>query len=176
MLYLATHRRHQSGARECGNKGRGRGHTPQKYHQMDIGSKHHEEVSSGHRAQAESVSTGCRVHYCSSLPEFYSLDRCLRRGHAFRYQNKEPKGTEHNTERLIERQRAPDTALHSTLQVPHQMVSRASPVLDHVLNPDHDALAHSAVFSGSEGNLYCVHCAADRQVHKQCIICHSCFV
>lgn len=43
-----------------------------------------------------------------------------------------------------------------------KMVSQAPLVLDHVLNPDHDALAHSAVFSASEGNLFCLHCASER--------------
>lgn len=35
-------------------------------------------------------------------------------------------------------------------------------LLDHVLNSDHDALLHSAVFSGSHGTLFCVHCASER--------------
>lgn len=35
-------------------------------------------------------------------------------------------------------------------------------MMDHILNPDHDALKHSAVFEGADGNLFCVHCASER--------------
>lgn len=38
--------------------------------------------------------------------------------------------------------------------------------LDHVLNPDHDALKHPAVFEGADGAFFCVHCAAQRQVRE----------
>lgn len=53
-----------------------------------------------------------------------------------------------------------------TFAPPHkakQRMATAAPLLlDHVINPNHDALGHSAVFSGSQGNLFCVHCASDR--------------
>lgn len=38
--------------------------------------------------------------------------------------------------------------------------------LDHVLNPDHDALKHPTVFEGADGAFFCVHCAAQRQVRE----------
>lgn len=42
------------------------------------------------------------------------------------------------------------------------MDARMSLTVDHVLNPDHDALKHSAVFEGADGNFFCVHCASER--------------
>lgn len=51
----------------------------------------------------------------------------------------------------------------TTSQKAKQRMATAAPLLlDHVINPNHDSLGHSAVFSGPEGNLFCVHCASDR--------------
>lgn len=52
------------------------------------------------------------------------------------------------------------------------MATAAPLLLDHVINPNHDALGHSAVFSGPEGNLFCVHCASER-LSRRCLFAYS---
>eukprot|EP00903_Cladosiphon_okamuranus_P005498 g5479.t1 len=42
------------------------------------------------------------------------------------------------------------------------MAGSTSLAVVHVLNPDHDALKHSAVFEEADGSFFCVHCAAER--------------
>ncbi|CAN0283940.1 unnamed protein product, partial [Ectocarpus sp. 8 AP-2014] len=62
-------------------------------------------------------------------------------------------------------QRKPVNESYRRVQISPKAMATASTVpilLDHVLNSDHDALLHSAVFSGSHGTLFCVHCASDR--------------
>lgn len=44
------------------------------------------------------------------------------------------------------------------------MAASLSFAVDHVVNPDHDALKHRAVFQGVDGNFFCVECASERWV------------